>query len=226
MRVSSVRRYPVKSMGGEALDAALVGARGLEWDRCYAVVDEDGRLASGKDSRRFRRRDVVLEHHARTAGGGVVVTGPAGRGWVGEPDLDAAMSRATGASVRILPEGDTPHQDAGQVSIVGTASLEWCAARWGVVPDPRRLRVNLVVATDEPFVEEGWQGHEVAVGEVALRVVDRIPRCRMVDVEQDGVTVEGRLLRHLGEERDLCLGVYADVAGTGTVRVGDPVTVR
>lgn len=226
MRVTAVRRYPVKSMGGEALDAAAVDARGLEWDRCYAVVDEEGRLASGKDSHRFRRRDVVLEHHARTAGDGVVVTGPAGRGWVGEPDLDAALSRVTGASVRILPEGEESHQDAGQVSLVGTASLEWCAARWGVVPDPRRLRVNLVVATDEPFVEETWRGHEVTVGDVAVRVVGRIQRCRMVDVDQDGVTVEGRLLRHLGEERDLCLGVYADVAGTGTVRVGDPVALR
>jgi uncharacterized protein YcbX len=53
-----IRRYPVKAMGGESLDSVQVEARGVLGDRRYAVVDGDGKLASGKHSRRFRRRVV------------------------------------------------------------------------------------------------------------------------------------------------------------------------
>ncbi|NPC95407.1 MOSC domain-containing protein [Nocardioides sp. zg-DK7169] len=225
--VVSLRRYPVKSMGGEGLDAAVLDARGIAGDRWYAVVDDEGRLASGKNGPRFRRRDAVFAYTALAGDrpGEVVVVGPDGRSSAGDPALDAELSRTMGDAVRLLPETGTPHQDSGPVSLVGTATLEWCARRWDVNADPRRLRVNVVVATDEPFVEETWVGRTLACGDARLRVVDRIPRCRMVDIDQDGATAEGRLLRHLAAERDLSLAVYGDVAVPGTIRLGDALTV-
>lgn len=225
MRVVSLRRYPVKSMGGESLDRVVVDPRGLAGDRWWAVEDEDGRLASGKDSRRFRRRDAVFGFTARTTESTVIVTGPWSSWDVQDPALGAELSRAMGASVRLTSEAGLPHQDAAAVSLVGTASLDWCARRWGGDPDPRRLRANIVVATDEPFVEETWTGREVQVGSTALRIAGRAPRCRMIDLDQDGVTAAGAWLTALGEERDLCLAVYADVAEPGTLRVGDEVRV-
>lgn len=225
--VRSLRRYPVKSMGGEGLAEVALDARGLVGDRGYAVVDGDGRLASGKDSRRFRRRDAVFEHAARTLeDGSVEVSGPDGRWRVGDPGLDAALSRRMGAEVRVLPERGVPHQDGGQVSLVGSASLAWCAQRWGIDADPRRLRVNLVVETDEPFVEETWVGREVAVGSALLRVVERVPRCRMVDLAQDGASGSGRWLAPLAAEREMCLAVYAEVVTPGTAAEGSGLALR
>lgn len=224
--VVAIRRYPVKSMGGEALQRVELDARGLRGDRWYAVVDADGRLASAKDSRRFRRRDEVLDHAAETQDARVVVTGPGGTWTVGDPALDDVLSARTGSRVQVRPERDVPHQDGGAVSLVGTATLDWCARRWGVDADPRRLRVNLVIATTEPFVEEAWVGHTLAVGTGALRVVERVPRCRTVDVAQDGVDPREPWLRRLGQERDLCLAVYADVAHAGSVAVGDRIQGR
>lgn len=40
LRVAEIWRYPVKSMGGERLEAAEVGPRGIPWDRGWAVRDE------------------------------------------------------------------------------------------------------------------------------------------------------------------------------------------
>ncbi|QAY71344.1 MOSC domain-containing protein [Xylanimonas protaetiae] len=224
MTVRSLRRYPVKSMGGEALDAVVVDARGLVGDRAFAVVDDEGHFASGKNTRRFRRRDAVFGYTAATSGDGVVVTGRDGRWAVGSPALDAELTRALGVPSRVLPEAGTPHFDACAVSLVGTATLAWCAQRWGIDADPRRLRVNLVVDTDEPFVEETWVGSGIAVGEVELRGVERIERCRTIDLAQDGASGAGRWLKPLGAERGLCLAVYADVVVPGTVRVGDVVS--
>src|SRR5690606_29450030 len=97
--VTAIRRYPVKSMGGEPLERVTLDARGLQGDRWYAVVDAEGRLASAKDSRRFRRRDEVLDYRARTEGGRVLVTGPEGTWPAGDTDLDAVLTARTGSEV-------------------------------------------------------------------------------------------------------------------------------
>ncbi len=225
MRVAEIRRYPVKSMGGESLESVEVDSRGLVGDRWFAVVDSEGKLGSGKNSRRFRRFDAIFEYGAAMAGGEVQVAGPSGSWLVGDAELDRALGKHVGAEVRLLAEAGTPHQDAGQVSLVGTASLDWCREHLGVDGDRRRIRPNLVVETTEPFVEEGWGGATIRVGGVELTVVERIERCRMVDIAQEGLDEQPGWLKALGRERDLSLGVYADVAGVGSVAVGDRVDV-
>lgn len=212
-------------MTGESLPAVELDDRGLAGDRWWAVTDGQGRLASQKDSRRFRRRDGIEEFAAATSGDGATqVVGPDGTSWtVGDPELEAVLSSALGAGVRLEVEADVPHQDAGAVSLVGTATLRWCAERWGVDADPRRLRVNLVVETSEPFVEESWVGGDLAAGGVVLHVVERVERCRTIDLAQDGLSAATRWLKPLGQERDLCVAVYADVVSPGSLSVGDAV---
>jgi uncharacterized protein len=216
-----IRRYPVKAMGGESLESVQVVLRGLVGDRGYAVVDGDGKLATGKHSRRFRRRDEVFEFAARSTPDGIRVTGRGGE-WAAPSDaLDGALSEAMGDAVRVLPETSTPYFDAGHVSLVGSASLAWCREHLGVDADARRIRPNLVIETQEPFVEEAWT--VVEIGGVLLTPVERIERCRMIDIAQEGLPREGRWLKALTQAREMNLGVYADVARSGRLGVGDPV---
>jgi uncharacterized protein len=221
--IDEIRRYPVKAMGGESLTRVAVEPRGLVGDRSYAVVDAEGKLASGKHSQRFRRRDPVFEFSSRTTADGVVVSGRGGEWPVPSAGLDDVLSDAMGDAVRVLPETITPYFDAGHVSLVGTASLDWCRRHLGVDADRRRIRPNLVVETDEAFVEETWG--LVALGEVRLRAVERIERCRMIDIAQEGLPRDGRWLKALTQAREMCLGVYLDVAAPGVVTVGDSVRV-
>ncbi len=52
--LSSLWRYPVKSMAGEQIEAVEVTAAGLTGDRAYAVVDTaNGKVGSAKNVRRF-----------------------------------------------------------------------------------------------------------------------------------------------------------------------------
>jgi uncharacterized protein YcbX len=113
----------------------------------------------------------------------------------------------------------------GSVSLIGTATLDWCADRWGVNADARRLRPNIVVATSVPFVEESWVGKRLGIAGVRLDVVERVPRCRMIDIDQDGATASGRWLKWLAAERDMRLAVYADVRIPGCISLGDKVEV-
>ena len=60
-RLAGIRRYPVKSLTGEELEHALIEHRGLAGDRLWSVRDPDGKLGSGKSSRRFRKMDGLME---------------------------------------------------------------------------------------------------------------------------------------------------------------------
>ena len=106
------------------------------------------------------------------------------------------------------------------VSLVGTATLEWCRRELGVDADPRRLRVNVVVETSEPFEEETWIGSSIALGDAVLRVVKRNERCRVIDQAQDGVSSGARWLKPLGERRDACVAVYCEVETPGVLHAG------
>lgn len=221
--IIGIRRYPVKSMGGEALDSVALDARGITGDRWYAVQDGEGHFASGKNTRRFRRYDAVFDYSARTLDGAVVVAGPEGQWQVGDPHLDATLTARMETPVKVLPEREVPHQDMGAVSLIGTATPDWCASRWGLNADPRRLRVNVVVGTTEPFAEEEWQGQRIAIGEAELDVVERAPRCRMIDLDQDGAKADGRWLKPLAAERDMFLAMYAAVVEPARIALGDEV---
>ncbi|WP_084128337.1 MOSC domain-containing protein [Demequina sp. NBRC 110055] len=222
--VTAIRRYPVKSMGGEALDRVELDARGLVGDRAWAVRDGDSRLASGKNTKRMVRRDGVFAFSAATRAEGVVVSGPGGRhGLAGDPAVDAWLADALAAEVALAPETDVPHFDDGAVSLVGTATLDWCARELGADADARRLRANLVVATTEPFEEERWEG-EVRIGTAVLRPAGRIERCRTIDLAQDGLSEKTRWLQPLGKSRDLRVAIYLDVVTPGAIAVGDLVT--
>ncbi|WP_410554660.1 MOSC N-terminal beta barrel domain-containing protein [Arthrobacter globiformis] len=52
MQITHLYRYPVKSMGGEALDTARVQRNGLIGDRRFALLDvSSGKIASAKNPR-------------------------------------------------------------------------------------------------------------------------------------------------------------------------------
>jgi len=54
--IVSLWRYPVKSMMGEELNAALVTESGLLGDRAYALLDtSDGKVASAKNPQKSNR---------------------------------------------------------------------------------------------------------------------------------------------------------------------------
>jgi uncharacterized protein YcbX len=221
-----VTRYPVKSMAGEPLTTVDVGEAGLVGDREWAVYGADGKLASGKHSRRFRRMDPVFHLVAARRGAETVVTLPDGREVVaGQPDSDSVLSEHFGEPVTVRRESDVQHQDAATFSLVGSATLEVLGRHEGDGRplDPRHLRANVVVETHEPYAEESWVGRELTIGTVRLRVSGQIERCRMVGVAQVGLPERPGMLKAISDHHHLDAGIYASVLQPGTIAVGDTV---
>jgi uncharacterized protein YcbX len=238
--VEQVWRYPVKSMGGESVETSWADECGLLGDRLWAVQDGDGKLGSGKHTRRrFKRMPGLLELSARYAAEpsrGVieapVVTGPDGATYpVASGAADAFLRRFTGLpQVRVCCDTDIMHFDEVPFSLIGTATIDWLAAQLpGVLIDARRLRSNLVVSTAEPFIEEAWLGHPIQMGtgpDAAHAVFDRVlERCVMVGMRQPGLEASGQVLHCVAQREDnpLRLAIGGVITRPGTLRVGAPV---
>jgi hypothetical protein len=101
--------------------------------------------------------------------------------------------------------------------------------------DVRRFRMNVIVATPERgFVENGWLGHTLAIGDdVQLGVSLPDPRCCMPGLPQEDLPRDPQVLRALARHNRIdvagalypCAGVYAVAEATGTVRKYDGVSL-
>ena len=118
--VAALWRYPVKSMQGEALEAAPLGPDGVLGDRAYAVVDaETGHVASAKHPGKWGalyacRATFVEPPRVDAALPSVAITLPDGRRVrSGDPDVDAALSDALGRAVRLMAAGPLAGDGAG-----------------------------------------------------------------------------------------------------------------
>ncbi len=260
--VLSLHRYPVKSMLGEDLAALELDTHGVVGDRALALTDPDtGRVATAKQPRHWRR---LLTCASAGVGDDVRVTLPDGRTvdagqaagqydqLLGRPGV-VAHPRAHGAVVErpdpedVLAHGldadvDAPTLEIAQgapggrfvdhspVHLITTATLD----ALGV--EALRYRPNVVATPPgtEPFVENGWLGRRLTLGEVVLVPTLPTPRCSVPTLEHGALPRAPHALRGPADRNRVevdgfgvlpCAGLYARVERTGTLRVGDPLDV-
>lgn len=153
------------------------------------------------------------------------------------PDPETVLEFGVDAEVasRILEIGQaTPGDsftDLAPLHVITTATLEHIGV------EALRYRPNLVVATPAsypPYVENGWVGEELAVGEARLRVLKATSRCVLPTLEHGPLPRAPQALRTPAAENRLgagglealpCAGVYLEVLAEGTIRTGDLVTL-
>jgi hypothetical protein len=94
----------------------------------------------------------------------------------------------------------------------------------------RRFRPNLVVQAASAatgFVENGWIGRSLAIGDdVHLNVTGPCPRCVMTTLPQGDLPRDPGILRAAAQHNQVNVGVYAAVLRGGTIRRGDPVRLE
>ena len=222
--VTSLHRYPVKSLLGEQVGRLEVDARGCAGDRVWAVRTGDGLLGSGKSGRRFAALPDLQLVRATLVRGQVALRFPDGAEHaVDDPAAARALSEHVGRAVTLTPETDGTHFDDGPVSLLGTASVEAVAAELGARVPTGRFRANVVLGTREAWAEDAWEGRRLRVGSALLDVVATSPRCVMVDARTADGPGQPGLLRAVGRVHEAELGIVAEVVDPGVVEVGDEV---
>lgn len=216
-------------MLGERLASVLVEQRGLEKDRLFAVRDGDGKLGSGKSTRRFRAMDGLFEFAAIYESGKMVLRLPDGSRLAGdEPGIHATISHWLGHEVTLAREATVSHFDAAPLHLLTTSSLRFLQQLLPLTAvDERRFRPSLVIETrGADLVEDGWVGRTVAIGDVRLVVTQPTERCVMTTFSQSELEKAPEVLRTITQRNQACLGVYATVIAPGMVKCGDRVELQ
>jgi len=233
--VEAIFRYPVKSMGGERLEAVAMGWHGLDGDRRLAfrkINDPTGFpwLTAGKlpDLLRFapHREDGAegdLPTHIRTPDGEVL---PA----FGE-ELAAEVGRLHGAPVQMM---QLKHGifDEATISVIALDTVGEITRLAGQSPDVRRFRPNVLVRLlrPAPFQEDEWVGGVLAFGEgddaPAINVTMRDLRCSMVNLDPDSASSAPEMMKAVVRVHQNTAGIYGTVTRVGRLAVGQTIFLR
>jgi uncharacterized protein YcbX len=212
IEVLEIWRYPVKSMGGERLDTAVVEARGLVGDRGLALVTADGKIASGKTTRRFVRVEGLLPYVARTdPDGDVVIVCPDGVELrAGDPAADQELSRRLGTPLQVRAESTIRHHDEAPLHALTTRDLDSLADRCGDrTIDVRRFRPNLLLEAQRDLLSSQLVDADLESSNgMQIEAISLAERCPMITHSQPGPEMYGRPLLAIAADHDNQFGLY------------------
>jgi uncharacterized protein len=233
--VCELVRYPVKSMAGTATSSAFLGWHGLDGDRRFAfrrVGDDSGFpwLSASRVAELLLYHPFGLDESTGEPLPTHVLT-PSGRKLeLRSADLQSEIAERLGSNVELMKLKNGIFDDA-PVSVISLVTIAGIAFEAGFELDRRRFRANIVLETGNgtPFLEDGWVGGTLIFGDSdsgpAVTVTARDVRCTMVNLDPETATQDPRVLKTVVRLNKNNAGVYGAVVQTGTIRVGDPVTI-
>ncbi len=194
LHVSEIWRYPVKSLGGELLTTADVGAEGVNGDRVWALVDDEtGNVASAKRSRLWGDllmcRARLLEGEVPDDLASLVIEFPDGTELTGDdPKTLIRFSQLTGRAARLQYATDAAK----------TMEMEWVPESQAGMEKAVEITSSLVQQDDDSDIPVG----AVPTGGASSRYHDLAPlhilttsSIRALAEDEMSVRVAGRKYR-------------------------------
>lgn len=232
--VSELWRYPVQSLQGEQVPTLDLAPGGSPGDRFYCVAEAESG-AAGVASRPPWK--MLITWSARYLG-----EPRAGQDLplveIGFPDgmsmrsddagIDAAMSERIGRPVRLRRSAEAgvirPYTPS-DCHILTNATLKALSAAY---PQgrfvPARFRPNVVLECApgaSGFVESGWLGADLTLGEVVFDINEHCERCALTTRPQGDLPMDPGILHTAQQVNQNHVGVYGAVRRAGRVRLGD-----
>jgi uncharacterized protein YcbX len=209
MNITEINLYPVKSLRGTSVPEALICSYGLENDRCWMLVDGEGKKITQRESPRLARllpriEDGILR--VQVPGESDIVVSLDDADWTGElltvdlwghehvgvvaaDRINQQLSDAVGISCRFLAlaspkvsKSRLPFHDDAPLLVIGQSSLEQLNRQLPAPVPMNRFRPSVVVASSAPFEEDGWQ--HISIGETEFHAVKLCVRCSITTVDQ------------------------------------------
>jgi len=232
-KVSELWRYPVQSLRGESLAKLDFTERSALGDRGYCVAEADTG-AAGTAARPPWKMLVTwsARYVAEPQPGGelplVEVSFPDAVSLRSDDArINAAMSERIGRKVRLArsdaPDVALPYK-ASPCHLLTSATLK---ALTKAYPQgrfvPARFRPNVVLDCGDTtgFVESGWLGSDLALGEVALDINEHCERCALTTRPQGDLPMDPGILHTAQQFNQNHVGVYGAVRRAGKVELGD-----
>ncbi len=229
-RVVGLWRYPVKSMGAEALEHVDVSWFGFAGDRRWAFVRNEA-ISSDFPWLTIRERHDMAHYlpsfadPSRPDKSPTTVRTPSGTVMDITDESLSAELHPRGARVIRQNRGVF---DTFPLSLITTQTIAKLGEALEAKLDVQRFRPNFLVEASEdiPFPEDGWVSCVLRIGDLRMRVDKRDSRCAVITVNPVTTKRDTNILRTVVDERQGCLGVYGTVVEPGRVALDDNVTVE
>ena len=208
MKVKELWRYPVKTMAGEQLQRAAIGALGIEGDRVVHVEDISGRVITSRSHPRFLGHKGSLDAH------GVIMVDR--RPWE-SPVVAAEVVDIVGRGAKLVRSDGAERFDVLPLLVATDGAI----TAFG--HDSRRLRPNIVIGGVEGLTEGEWPGACLRIGGVLIGVQDLRLRCIMTSYDPDTLVQDKEITRGIYKRFDGKLALNCFVIESGEIAVGDEV---
>lgn len=235
-KVSELWRYPVQSLRGESLDKLDFTERGALGDRGYCVAEADTGAAGTAARPPWKMLVTWLACYVKEPelGGDlplVEVSFPDGVSLRSDDArIDAVMSERIGRKVRLVrsdaPDVALPYK-ASHCHLLTSATLKALSAGY---PQgrfvPARFRPNVVLDCGDTtgFVENGWLGSYLALGEVMFDINEHCERCALTTRPQGDLPMDPGILHTAQQFNQNHVGVYGAVRRAGRIKLGAAAT--
>ena len=245
--IKSVRRYPVKSMRGEATGKIFTGYSGLIGDRVYAIHSDRRQTRFPWFTARNYTDLIRYKARFRDIAGTLGPVNPD----AAHPNLPSDAAFAVDVEtpedivaplddlfISTLPhaEGETltlhylPRNfvDVTPVSLVSEQTVKQLEDETGQSLGNERFRANFNVewTRQSGFFEDSLIGKRLRIGgNVEIAITERDARCKMITLDPFTGAAMPDLLKHVVNIHGGCTGVYASVVREGFVSPGDPIEI-
>lgn len=242
-RVAHIFRYPIKSLGREALDTAtLTPGQTLPWDRAWAVMHAHSKTDGTEWARcmNFLRvasspalAAVWAELEETTAT--ITLRHKDHPDLVVRPDADpqaivdwvaplVAEGRAAPTGIARADRGMTD-TDFPSISIANLASHKAVAQKLGTDLSIHRWRSNIFLEGLAPWEELEWEGRTLKIGAAQFKIEARIARCQNVQANPETGRRDQDVLGALDHWGHQDFSMAAVVTQGGTITIGDTVAL-
>jgi MOSC domain-containing protein len=146
---------------------------------------------------------------------------------IDDPSLIRVLAERMGDDNSLsLVRSERALTDCRPVSLFSIQTIRQLGDEISTALDKRRFRANvyLDLGSAAAFSEDSFVGKTLRLGpKVAIAVLERDPRCKMITIDPDTAEPSGAILRQVSRAHDGMAGVYGAVLAEGTVHRGDAI---
>ena len=243
--VEKIFRHPIKSVGSELINSVnLIMGSTMPGDRVWALAHNKTRIPeTGRHwlpCQSFLRGAIAPTLMAISAKynehtGVLDLHHPDAQNFRFRPNIKTDLQNFLDWIKPLCPEnGPAPSllykvdnrgstdTEYPSISLLSLNSLHELSEKVGADLDPRRFRGNIWLRGGKPFEEFNWVDQEIAIGNVRLKVVERIERCNATKANplngKKDIDTLTALQSNYGHKD---FGVYCEVLKDGKISCGD-----